>query len=279
MVNDIKKQFRDFLSESDELKAKRQLAIDISADKKLNKKEILQFNFKIMEYKLDKAEYPKHPSAELNNTFSLEITTNKGSLETKFVYEYSIYDYLDSSGKSAPRIEMRELIEFEAFLNDELIKLDKGTAKKISNNYKIDQKIIKLEFVKAFDLLNYTNYKSIKDKLDIINKENEEYSKFADLMSKSDEISKIVKKYNHPIQKMVYYKNIIFLADGYLNERMRKDIKKYLEIYDTELWSINDTKKRKEFENNNNFAISELRKICTGKLIYISRGNEISIKI
>ena len=273
----IKIEFREFLKESDDVKVKRQKAIDISLDRKLSKNESLEFKFKIMEYKIDKGEYPVHPSAKLNNTFELEVTTTKGSLETTFVYEYDISDYLDSSGKSNPRIEMKSLISFQGFLDDEEFKLDKGTSTKIGSNLKLDPKLVKEQFSKEFDLLKYSNYKETKEKLEDINKTNDEYSKFKDLMDKSDQISKIVKKHNHPIQKLVFYKDILVLMDGYLNEKMRKDIKKYLDLYEINLWSINDTSRRKKAEDLNTEVLSNLKKIGNGKLIYISRGNEILV--
>lgn len=66
------------------------------------------------------------------------------------------------------------------------------------------------------------------------------------------------------------------LCDGYLNEKMRIAIKELLDSYETELWSINDTKLRRNAEEMNSEAIRDLGKINSGKLIYISRKEEIS---
>lgn len=96
------------------------------------------------------------------------------------------------------------------------------------------------------------------------------------MMDKSDDISKIIKKHKTPIQKVVYYRDILVLCDGYLNEKMRIAIKKLLDSYETELWSINDTKLRRNAEEMNSEAIRDLGKINSGKLIYISRKEEIS---
>lgn len=55
------------------------------------------------------------PSAKLDGTFDLIVRTNKGSLETEFIYNSVISDYLNSKAESNTGLE---------------IKLDKGTAKK-----------------------------------------------------------------------------------------------------------------------------------------------------
>lgn len=71
------------------------------------------------------------PSAKLDGTFDLIVRTNKGSLETEFIYNSVISDYLNSKAESNPRLEIKDLKEFKTFINGEEIKLDKGTAKKI----------------------------------------------------------------------------------------------------------------------------------------------------
>lgn len=271
----IKEDFIQYLKESDNLKEKRTQAIEISADKKLSKTENYKFNFRFWEYKIDKGEYPIHPSAKLSGEFELEITTNKGSLETRFVYIYNISDYLNAQGLSTIKIEQKDLKEFESFISDEPVKLDKGTAKKISSNYKIDEKTIKEEFKKAFDLHKDTNYIKTKETLDEINKQNVEFEQLKDMLDKSDEISKIVKKFGTPIQKIVYYRDILVVFDGYLNEKMRKETKKALDSFDTEIWSINDQKLRKKAEDTNFSVSNSLKKIGSGKLIYSSRGSQI----
>ena len=268
--------WRSFLKESDSVKEKRAEAIEISSDRKLQKSETYNFDFLFYEYKLDKGEFPIHPSAKLDGVFNLIIKTNKGSLETEFVYNCEISDYLNSKAESNPRFEIKDLKEFKAFINDEEIKLDKGTAKKISSNFKIDEKAIKQEFKNTFDLYKGTNYNKIKSEIQEIVKSNDELDKFQDMMDKSDEISKIVKKFKTPIQKIVYYRDVLVLFDGYLNEKMRINTKKALDSFETELWSINDTKLRKKAEDTNSEVLKELSKIGSGKLVYISRKEEIS---
>ena len=274
----IRDEFRAYLNESDDVKAKRLECIEISSSR-TQKIEDIQFHFKFMEYRLQKAEYPVHPSAKLVDKCELIIKTVKGALETTFIYDCDIIDYLDNEGKSSTSFEMKDLKTFEAFINDESVKLDKGTAKKISSNFKIDTKEVKKIFMAEFDRLKHTNYTKIKSELDDINYSNREFAKFKELMDKSSEISKIVKKYEHPVQKIVFYKDILVLTDGYLNEKMRKDIKRELDSYDTELWSINDTVRRRKAEETNQDVIKNLRKICTGKLVYMSRGQEVKLEI
>ena len=268
--------WRSFLKESDSVKEKRAEAIEISSDRKLQKSETYNFDFLFYEYKLDKGEFPIHPSAKLDGVFNLIIKTSKGSLETEFVYNCEISDYLNSKAESNPRFEIKDLKEFKAFINDEEIKLDKGTAKKISSNFKIDEKAIKQEFKNTFDLYKGTNYNKIKSEIQEIVKSNDELDKFQDMMDKSDEIAKIVKKFKTPIQKIVYYRDVLVLFDGYLNEKMRINTKKALDSFETELWSINDTKLRKKAEDTNSEVLKELSKIGSGKLVYISRKEEIS---
>ena len=268
--------WRSFLKESDSVKEKRAEAIEISSDRKLQKSETYNFDFLFYEYKLDKGEFPIHPSAKLDGVFNLIIKTNKGSLETEFVYNCEISDYLNSKVESNPRFEIKDLKEFKAFINDEEIKLDKGTAKKISSNFKIDEKAIKQEFKNTFDLYKGTNYNKIKSEIQEIVKSNDELDKFQDMMDKSYEISKIVKKFKTPIQKIVYYRDVLVLFDGYLNEKMRINTKKALDSFETELWSINDPKLRKKAEDTNSEVLKELSKIGSGKLVYISRKEEIS---
>ena len=268
--------WRSFLKESDSVKEKRAEAIEISSDRKLQKSETYNFDFLFYEYKLDKGEFPIHPSAKLDGVFNLIIKTNKGSLETEFVFNCEITDYLNSKAESNPRFEIKDLKEFKAFINDEEIKLDKGTAKKISSNFKIDEKAIKQEFKNTFDLYKGTNYNKIKSEIQEIVKSNDELDKFQDMMDKSDEISKIVKKFKTPIQKIVYYRDVLVLFDGYLNEKMRINTKKTLDSFETELWSINDPKLRKKAEDTNSEVLKELSKIGSGKLVYISRKEEIS---
>ena len=268
--------WRSFLKESDSVKEKRAEAIEISSDRKLQKSETYNFDFLFYEYKLDKGEFPIHPSAKLDGVFNLIIKTSKGSLETEFVYNCEISDYLNSKAESNPRFEIKDLKEFKAFINDEEIKLDKGTAKKISSNFKIDEKAIKQEFKNTFDLYKGTNYNKIKSEIQEIVKSNDELDKFQDMMDKSDEIAKIVKKFKTPIQKIVYYRDVLVLFDGYLNEKMRINTKKALDSFETELWSINDSKLRKRAEDTNSEVLKELSKIGSGKLVYISRKEEIS---
>ena len=268
--------WRSFLKESDSVKEKRAEAIEISSDRKLQKSETYNFDFLFYEYKLDKGEFPIHPSAKLDGVFNLIIKTSKGSLETEFVYNCEISDYLNSKAESNPRFEIKDLKEFKAFINDEEIKLDKGTAKKISSNFKIDEKAIKQEFKNTFDLYKGTNYNKIKSEIQEIVKSNDELDKFQDMMDKSDEIAKIVKKFKTPIQKIVYYRDVLVLFDGYLNEKMRINTKKALDSFETELWSINDPKLRKKAEDTNSEVLKELSKIGSGKLVYISRKEEIS---
>ena len=272
----LRAEFRAYINESND-KEKRSEAIEISANKKLPKSSIYKFDFRFFEYKIDRGEYPVHPSAKLSGEFTLEITTNIGSLETIFMYEYNISDYLNSQGVSNPKIELKDLKEFKAFLNDEEFKIDKATAKKISNNYKLDDKIIREEFKKSFDLLKDTNYTKTKEILDEINKQNVEFSNLKDMLDKSDEIQKLLKKYNSPIQKIVYYRDILVIFDGYLNEKMRKETKKALDSFETELWSINDQKLRKKAEDTNSEVLNSLKKVGSGKLIYSSRGSQISV--
>ena len=271
-----RENWRSFLKESDSVKEKRAEAIEISSDRKLQKSETYNFDFLFYEYKLDKGEFPIHPSAKLDGIFNLIIKTNKGSLETEFVFNCEITDYLNSKAESNPRFEIKDLKEFKAFINDEEIKLDKGTAKKISSNFKIDEKAIKQEFKNTFDLYKGTNYNKIKSDILEIVKSNDELDKFQDMMNKSDEIAKIVKKFKTPIQKIVYYRDVLVLFDGYLNEKMRINTKKALDSFETELWSINDPKLRKKAEDTNSEVLKELSKIGSGKLVYISRKEEIS---
>lgn len=273
---EIRLKWNIFLNESDSVKEKRAEAIALSSDKKSVKTERYEFNFKHYEYKIDRGEYPVHPSAELENEFELTIISNKGNLETIFVYVCSIKDRLNSSANSNISFAIKDLKEFECFVNDEPIKLDKGTAKKISSNLKMDEKEIKTAFKNEFDLYKNTNYDSTKDKLQEIVKSNKEYENLSTMLGKSDDISKIVKKYNTPIQKIVYYRDILVLCDGYLNEKMRIAIKKLLDSYETELWSINDTRLRRNAEEMNSEVIRDLGKINSGKLIYVSRKEEVS---
>lgn len=275
----IKKEFREFISENTDIKSQRAEAIKLSSDRKYNNENNYLFDFKVMEYKVDKGDYPLHPSALLENDFYLTITTNKGSLETTFKYNYKIKDYLSSDGISNPRIEMLDLVEFQGFINDEEIKLDKATAKKISSNYKLDQKEIKKQFDKSFKLESYTNYKKTKQTLDEINELNRKYKEFSDMMSKSDELSKLVKKYNHPIQKIISHNDILFMSEGYLNEFMRKDIKKLLDSYEKELWSIDDKLKHEKVSSNNKLILNSLKKYSPAKLVYMSRGSEVKVDI
>lgn len=273
---EIRLKWSKFLNESDSVKEKRAEAIEISSNRKLSKSENYNFEFLFYEYKLDKGEFPVQPSAKLDGTFDLIVRTNKGSLETEFIYNSVISDYLNSKAESNPRLEIKDLKEFKAFINDEEIKLDKGTAKKISSNLKIDEKTIKEEFKKSFDLYKATNYNKIKSDILEIVKSNIELDKFQDMMDKSDDISKIIKKHKTPIQKIVYYRDILVLCDGYLNEKMRIAIKKLLDSYETELWSINDTKLRRNAEEMNSEVMRDLGKINSGKLIYVSRKEEVS---
>lgn len=268
--------WKKFLKESDSVKEKRTEAINISSDRKLDKIENYKFNFKFYEYKLDKGEYPVHPSAKLENDFELIVSTTKGALETIFTYNCVISDYLSSSGISNIRIIIGDLKEFKAFINDEEIKLDKGTAKKISNNFKLDDKDIKEKFKKEFDLYKDTNYNKIKNYIDEVLKNNKDLEKLQDMIDKSDEISKIVKKYNVPIQKIVYYRDVLVIFDGYLNEQMRIQIKKYLDSFETELWAINDTNLRKRADDLNSDVINSLKKLGSGKLIYNSKNEQIT---
>lgn len=268
--------WKQFLKESDTVKEKRTEAINISSDMKLNKTENYEFNFKYYEYRLEKGEYPVHPSAKLENDFELITRTTKGSLETTFTYNCIISDYLSSSAISNVRITIGDLKEFKAFINDEEVKLDKGTAKKISGNFKIDEKTIKEEFKTSFSIYKDTNFNKIKDSIEEVLKNNKDLERLQDIVDKSDEISKIVKKYKTPIQKIVYYRDILVIFDGYLNEKMRINTKKALDSFETELWSINDSKLRKRAEDTNSEVLKELSKIGSGKLVYISRKEEIS---
>lgn len=275
---EIKTDFRKYLKESDSLKEKRLEAILISSDRKLNNIETYDFNFRFYEYKLDPGNYPIHPSARLEDKCELIITSNKGSLETIFNYECNIIDYVNNDFVSKIRIEYGELKQFQAFINDEEVKLDKGTAKKISSNLnslKNNDKIIKEKFKSMFDYDN-TNFNKIKEQIEEINIENIENKKLEDRIEKSGEISRIVKKYNTPIQKIVYYKEIVVLFDGYLNEKMRIKTKKALDSYETELWAINDTIKRKKAEDTNEMVLKELKSIHSGKLIYFSKNEQIT---
>lgn len=268
--------WKQFLKESDTVKEKRTEAINISSDMKLNKTENYEFNFKYYEYRLEKGEYPVHPSAKLENDFELITRTTKGSLETTFTYNCIISDYLSSSAISNVRITIGDLKDFKAFINDEEVKLDKGTAKKISGNFKIDEKTIKEEFKTSFSIYKDTNFNKIKDSIEEVLKNNKDLERLQDIVDKSDEISKIVKKYKTPIQKIVYYRDILVIFDGYLNEKMRINTKKALDSFETELWSINDSKLRKRAEDTNSEVLKELSKIGSGKLVYISRKEEIS---
>jgi hypothetical protein len=74
------KNWELFLKESDSVKEKRAEAIEISSDRKQQKTEHFEFEFLQYQYKVDKAEYPRHPSAEFQNECLLTIRTNKGSL-------------------------------------------------------------------------------------------------------------------------------------------------------------------------------------------------------
>ena len=84
----IKKEFREFISENTDIKSQRVEAIKLSSDRKYNNENNYLFDFKVMEYKVDKGDYPLHPSALLENDFYLTITTNKGVLETIFKYNF-----------------------------------------------------------------------------------------------------------------------------------------------------------------------------------------------
>lgn len=277
---EIKADFRRYLRESDLTKEKRLEAINISSDKKLNLSESYEFNFKFLEYKLDKGEYPVHPSATLDGDVELTITSNKGSLETIFTYTGVLSDYLDKDANSSPRIDfqVQNISSFQAFINDEEVKLDKGTAKKIASNLnslKLNIKFIKEKFKSTYDVIKNTNYDKIRTQIQEINANNESFRKLQDIIDKSDAISKIVKKYNTPMQKIVYYKDILVIFDGYLNEKMRIKTKKLLDSYDTELWSINDTSRRKKAEDINETVLKDLKTIHSGKLIYKSKGEHI----
>lgn len=275
---EIKDDFRNYLRESDLTKEKRLEAINISSDRKLSLSETYEFNFKFLEYKLDKGGYPVHPSAKLEGESELIIKSNKGPLETEFTYNIIVSDYLNSTANSSIKFEVKDLKEFKAFINDEEVKLDKGTAKKISSNLnslKLNDKIIKENFKSSFDLYKNTNYNKIKEQIEQINSDNESFRKLQDIIDKSDEISKIVKKYNVPIQKIVYYKDILVIFDGYLNEKMRIRTKKLLDSYDTELWGINDTTRRKKAEDINDSVLKDLNAIHPGKMICKSKGEQI----
>lgn len=273
----IRTKWKEFLNETtDNVKEKRLEAIALSSDKKSVKTERYEFNFKYYEYKVDRGEYPVHPSAELENEFELTISTNRGNLETIFTYICSIKDRLNSSANSNINIAIKDLKEFECFVNDEPVKLDKGTAKKISSNLKIDEKQIKIEFKNKFDLNRDTNYDIVRSKLEEIVKINKQFENLSDMLGKSDDISKIVKKYKTPIQKIVYYRDILVLFDGYLNEKMRISTKKALDSFEKDLWSINDPKLRKLAEDTNSEVLMELSRIGSGRLIFFSRKEEIS---
>ena len=97
------------------------------------------------------------------------------------------------------------LKEFKAFINDEEVKLDKGTAKKISGNLKLNDKEIMEKFKTSFSIYKDTNFNKIKDSIEEVLKNNKDLERLQDIVDKSDEISKIVKKYKTPIQKIVYY--------------------------------------------------------------------------
>lgn len=273
----IRTKWNEFLNETaDNIKEKRLEAIALSSDRKSVKTERYEFDFKYYEYKIDPGEYPVHPSAELDNEFELTVTTNRGNLETIFTYICSIKDRLNSSANSNISFAIKDLKEFECFVNDEPVKLDKGTAKKISSNLKMDEKQIKIEFKNNFDLANDTNYDIVRSKLGEIVKSNKQFENLSDMLGKSDDIAKIMKKYKTPIQKIVYYRDILVLFDGYLNEKMRISIKKALDSFEKELWSINDPKLRKKAEENNSEVLKELGRIGSGKLIFFSRKEEIS---
>jgi hypothetical protein len=273
----IRTKWNEFLNETaDNIKGKRLEAIALSSDRKSVKTERYEFNFKYYEYKVDHGEYPVHPSAELDNEFELTVTTNRGNLETIFTYICSIKDRLNSSANSNISFAIKDLKDFEAFINDEPVKLDKGTAKKISSNLKIDDKQIKIEFKNNFDLAKDTNYDIVRSKLEEIVKSNKQFENLSDMLGKSDDISKIVKKYKTPIQKIVYYRDILALFDGYLNEKMRISTKKALDSFEKELWSINDPKLRKSAEDDNSEVLKELGRIGSGRLIFFSRKEEIS---
>ena len=273
----IRTKWNEFLNETaDNIKEKRLEAIALSSDRKSVKTERYEFNFKYYEYKVDPGEYPVHPSAELDNEFELTVTTNRGNLETIFTYICSIKDRLNSSANSNIGFAIKDLKEFQAFINDEPIKLDKGTAKKISSNLKMDEKQIKIEFKNKFNLSQDTNYDIVRSKLEEIVKSNKQFENLSDMLGKSDDISKIVKKYKTPIQKIVYYRDILVLFDGYLNEKMRIITKKALDSFEKELWSINDPKLRKKAEENNSEVLKELGRVGSGRLIFFSRKEETS---
>ena len=273
----IRTKWNEFLNETaDNIKEKRLEAIALSSDRKSVKTERYEFNFKYYEYKVDPGEYPVHPSAELDNEFELTVTTNRGNLETIFTYICSIKDRLNSSANSNIGFAIKDLKEFQAFINDEPIKLDKGTAKKISSNLKMDEKQIKIEFKNKFNLSQDTNYDIVRSKLEEIVKSNKQFENLSDMLGKSDDIAKIVKKYKTPIQKIVYYRDILVLFDGYLNEKMRIITKKALDSFEKELWSINDPKLRKKAEENNSEVLKELGRVGSGRLIFFSRKEETS---
>lgn len=284
----IRIDFRKYLKESDLIKEKRAQALTISGNKKSNKIESYKFDFMYLEYKLNKGDYPIQPSAHLETSFDLEITTtttiDMDELQTIFTYNCVVIDNLNAQVQSNPRFEVKDLKEFKAFIHDEEVKLDKGTAKKISSNLgslKINDKIIKEEFKKLFNKekesknANSSNFSTVKTQIEEIVKQNNELDKLQDMMDKSADISKIVKKYNVPIQKIVYYRDILVIFNGYLNEQMRIKTKKLLDSYDTELWSINDTIKRKKVEEANLEVLKGLKAIGEGKLIYKSNGEQI----
>lgn len=272
----IRENWRLFLKEADVTKEKRSEAIIISAERKLNKTENYEFDFRFYEYHLERGEYPVQPSAELNSDFELIVTTIKGSLETIFTYNCEISDYLNNRSESRIRFSIKDLKDFKAFINDEEFKLDKGTAKKISSNFKPDENAIKDKFKMLFDLYKDTNFSKIKSEIDEIVKQNKEFEKLKDIMDKSDDISKIVKKYKTPVQKIVYYRDVLVIFDGYLNEKMRIQTKHALDSFEKDLWSINDPKLRKKAEDTNSVILKELSRIGSGKLVFFSRKEEIS---
>ena len=56
---------------------------------------------------------------------------------------------------------------------------------------------------------------------------------------------------------------------------MRIRTKKLLDSYDTELWGINDTTRRKKAEDINDSVLKDLNAIHPGKMIYKSKGEQI----
>ncbi len=270
----MKNSFVTYLLEGVDIKEKRAEAIKISSSKS-QKIERFDFEFRFYEFKLNPGNFPIHPSADLNSTFELIVTTNKDNLETIFTYNCDLIDRIDYSGKVYTRFEVKDLKDFKCFTDDEEVKLDKGTAKKISTALKIDSKMIKQEFEKSFDVEKMTNYPKILKQIEEINAKNSGVEKMEGMFGASDEIEKISKKYGTTAQKIILHKNIAFLSSGNLNSMMREKIKSNLESFETELWSINDRKNRVKAEEKNEEILKNISNISKGKLIYKSKNEEI----